>query len=80
MTGFWKLWEGQIYVSDIQKFSCYVRINFSLHSVKQSHTGLGRPLGLQEAEASRFLDNRHMKPYAPAAFTPQERLLISVRG
>jgi hypothetical protein len=29
--------------------------------VKQSHTGLGRPLGLQEVEAPRFLDNRHMK-------------------
>jgi hypothetical protein len=29
--------------------------------VKRSHTGLGRPLGLQEVEAPRFLDNRHMK-------------------
>jgi hypothetical protein len=29
--------------------------------VKQSHTGLGRPLGLQEVEAPRLLDNRHMK-------------------
>jgi hypothetical protein len=24
-------------------------------------TGLGRPLGLQEVEAPRFLDSRHMK-------------------
>jgi hypothetical protein len=29
--------------------------------VKQSHTGPGRPLGLQEVEAPRFLDNRHME-------------------
>jgi hypothetical protein len=56
--------------------------------VKWSHTGLGRPLGLQEVEAHRFLDNRHMKVVrlsalrTPAAFTPQERflVLISVRG
>jgi hypothetical protein len=46
-----------------------------------------RPLGFQEVEAHRFIDNRHMKvvmcqPYAPAAFTPQEILLvlISVTG
>ena len=50
-------------------------------------TGLDRPLGLQEVEAPRFQDDRHMKwkvcqPYTPAAFTPQEILLvlISVRG
>jgi hypothetical protein len=50
-------------------------------------TGLDRPRQFQEAEAPRFQDNRHMKvevcqPYAPAAFTPQEILLvlISVRG
>jgi hypothetical protein len=50
-------------------------------------TDLDRPLGFQEVEAPRFLDNRHMKvvgcqPYAPAAFTPQEifLVLISVRG
>jgi hypothetical protein len=53
--------------------------------VKQTHKGLGRPLGLQEVEAPRYLDNRHMKVVrlsAPAAFTPQERfpVLISVRG
>jgi hypothetical protein len=29
--------------------------------VKQSHRGLDRPFGLQEVEAPRFLDNRHMK-------------------
>jgi hypothetical protein len=31
--------------------------------VKQSNpiTGLDRPLGIQEVEAPRFLDNRHMK-------------------
>jgi hypothetical protein len=29
--------------------------------VKCSHTDLGRPLGLQEVQAPRFLDNRHMK-------------------
>jgi hypothetical protein len=44
----------------------------------------GRPLGLQEVEAPRFLDNRHMKVVrlSPAAFTPQKRfpVLISVRG
>jgi hypothetical protein len=50
-------------------------------------TGLDRPIGFQEVEAPAFLDNRHMKvvgcqPYAPAAFTTQEILLvlISVRG
>ena len=26
----------------------------------------------QEHEAPKFLDNRHMKPYAPAAFTPRK--------
>jgi hypothetical protein len=54
--------------------------------VKWSHTGLGRPLGLQEVEAPRFLDYRHMKVVRLSAlrttFTPQERflVLISVRG
>jgi hypothetical protein len=43
-------------------------------------TGLDRPSGFQEDEVPRFTDNRHMKvvgcqPYAPAAFTPQERFL-----
>jgi hypothetical protein len=39
-------------------------------------TGLDRPLGLQEVEAPRFLDNRHMKVVRlsalPAAFTPRK--------
>jgi hypothetical protein len=50
-------------------------------------TGLYRPLQFQEVEASRSLDNRHMKvvrlsAYAPAAFTHQEIFLVltSVRG
>jgi len=50
-------------------------------------TGLDRPTGLQEVEAPRFLDIRHMKvvrfqPHAPAALTAQEIpiALISVRG
>jgi hypothetical protein len=43
--------------------SCRLMSNVSdiLLKVKWSHTGLGRPLGLQEVEAPRFLDNRHMK-------------------
>jgi hypothetical protein len=28
---------------------------------KETHTGLDRPWGFQEAEDTRFLDNRHMK-------------------
>jgi hypothetical protein len=51
-------------------------------------TSLNRPWGFQEVESSRFQDNRHMKvvrfikPYTPAAFTPQEifLVLISIRG
>jgi len=46
-----------------------------------------RSRGFQEVEASRFLDNRHMKvegcqPYTPAASTHQEvfLVLIYVRG
>jgi len=46
-----------------------------------------RPSGFQEVEAPRFQDNRHTKVVRlsvlrPAAFTPQEILLvfISVRG
>jgi hypothetical protein len=35
--------------------------NFINSKVKRFHTGLGRPLGLQEVEAPRFLDRRHMK-------------------
>jgi hypothetical protein len=46
-------------------YKCYgirlVIICMSQIKVKQSHTGLGRPLGLQVVEAPRFLDNRHMK-------------------
>ena len=57
--------------------------------IRQSNaiTDLDRPLGFQQFEAPRFLDNRHMKmvrlsALAPAAFTPQKILLvlISVRG
>jgi hypothetical protein len=73
----------------------YCAIATRLHNVTAYKTVKGkaiplqawRPLGFQEIEASRFLDNRHMKvvrlsPYAPAAFTPQEIILvlISVRG
>jgi hypothetical protein len=48
-------------------------------------TDLYRPWGIQEVEASKFRDNRHMKVVrlsAPAAFTPQEifLVLISVIG
>jgi len=35
-------------------------------------TGLDRPWVFQEVEAPKFQDNRHMKPYAPAAFTPRK--------
>jgi hypothetical protein len=54
---------------------------------KQSHYRPVQALRVQEVEASRFLDNRHMKvascqPYAPAAFTPKDifLVLISVGG
>ena len=36
-----------------------VYVGFS-SSISNAITGLGRPLGLQEVEAVRFLDNRHM--------------------
>ena len=47
-----------------------------------------RPTGLQEVQAARFLDSRHMKVvrlsaiHTPATYTPQEIFLvpISVRG
>jgi hypothetical protein len=50
-------------------------------------TGLDMPLGLQEVEAPRFLDNRHMKEVRLLTLSidrlyPQDisLLLISVRG
>jgi hypothetical protein len=46
-------------------------------------TGLDRPWGFQEAEASRFQDSRCMKvlrlsALAPAAFSPQELFLVRI--
>jgi len=42
-------------------------------------------LGFQDVKAPIFLDNRHMKvvgcqPYAPAAFTPRDILVLTFRG
>jgi hypothetical protein len=55
--------------------------------VKQPHYSPDRPLGFQEVEAHRFIDNRHMKVVRLSALSagclyPQEifLVLISVRG
>jgi hypothetical protein len=54
---------------------------------KHPITGLDRPFGFQEVEASRFLDNRHIKVVTLSALLiariyPQKifLVLISVRG
>jgi len=78
-------------------FGCFAGFNYKKCEINENHMrvafhiqlkqSLHRPWGLQEVDAPRFQDIRHMKawgcqPYAPAAFTTQEifLVLISVRG
>jgi hypothetical protein len=46
---------------DLEEVRCVVASGSESYTKSNPITGLGRPLGFQEVEASRFLDSRHMK-------------------
>jgi hypothetical protein len=75
--------------STIITANCHKRLNVVLvmYKAKQPHYRPGGPLGFQEVEAHRFIDNRYMKVVRLSALStgclyPQEifLVLISVRS
>jgi hypothetical protein len=60
-TALYKKFSSQREFHDIQPSDTDALHKGKKKQKKQPHTGQDRPLGFQEVEAPRFLDNRHIK-------------------
>jgi len=74
-------WTLRMKYLRIGSYRCHGNHNLHLKMLSSPVTGLDRSRGFQEVKVPRFHDNgtvwwQGCRPYAPAAFTPQEIFLV----